>query len=160
VQVLALAVALVDAALAALAQENFIAAAARASAAALVEAAAAAAAVVSHVRPQETSTFLNDGIVLPILYYFIRPILILCLALKDTINTSLPSEGRGDAFACVSNLFTDYFYEKKYLIDGSMTIRFDNGTKVMRYHNFLDPVYLYENNTIYYANETEVFIID
>ena len=42
--------------------------------------------------------------------------------------------------------------------DGSGSLLYDNGAKLQFHHNFLHPAYLHDNNTIYYRNESEMFI--
>jgi hypothetical protein len=48
--------------------------------------------------------------------------------------------------------------ELKVYEDGIGHLEFSNGTILQFHHNFLHPPYLYQNDTIYYANSTEVFI--
>lgn len=83
-----------------------------------------------------------------IIFAAVANVLMLAVAAYSTgtSDASTPFAGFNSSEARVIEFF---IYE-----DGSGSLTFDNGTRISFLHEFIHPLYLFDNQTIHYNNQT------
>jgi hypothetical protein len=83
--------------------------------------------------------------------FFSEKLLIAGLIANLTVWTFIAHEAAATTpFAGANNNSTEArVIEFRIWEDGSGNLLYSNGTKLQFFHNFLQPAYVYENNTIY-----------